>query len=259
MIIKEWIMSKWLLQNNIWQEYDYNRFVDSIRNAGIDFSMVDLIPFTENFVQDVDFIPDMVFGSNRFVEVCRSYGMKTFKSFDPIELFYPEEYWLNGEGSDMKIKDLKNLLTSGDIFIKPYREKLFTGTVISTCLDLDKIQFATSFVDDLEDEKIRVSSAVKLYQEARFYIIGGVPISASVYRDRGQAKQFELPPESGAWTKCKEILKHGSIDDAFVMDLGLTNKVNKPENWKIVELNNINSTGLYKTNTDAIVSALKNL
>lgn len=47
---------------------------------------------------------------------------------------------------------------------------------------------------------------------------------------------------------------NGGIDNAFVMDLGRTG-----DTWKIVELNNINSAGLYETDTNAIVSALNHL
>jgi hypothetical protein len=43
------------------------------------------------------------------------------------------------------------------------------------------------------------------------------------------------------------------------MDLGLVGEMNHSHYWKIVELNNINSAGLYETDTDAIVNAFKYL
>jgi hypothetical protein len=46
----------------------------------------------------------------------------------------------------------------------------------------------------------------------------------------------------------------GSIDDAFVLDLGLVG-----DTWRIVELNNVNSSGIYECDTDAIVRAFKQL
>ena len=42
------------------------------------------------------------------------------------------------------------------------------------------------------------------------------------------------------------------MPDAYVMDLGLTD-----DGWKIVELNNLNSAGLYECDTDAIIRTLE--
>lgn len=251
---------KWLFQSNIWQEYDYTRLLDSVENAGVQFSMVDVIPFTNDFVEPIDFVPDLIFGSNRFVDICRVKKYPTFKSFDPVEEFYPHWMWLNQVGSDMTLGEFASIGYTEPMFIKPYREKFFTGRVIENVEDIDKLQLATSFVDKPEDELIRVSVAKNIFREARFYIIDGVPITASVYKENGIGKQYVLPTESPAWGACKAILAaRGPIDDAFVMDLGLISKKDSVENWKIVELNNINSSGLYKTDTDAIVKAFMNL
>lgn len=250
----------WLLQSNIWQEYAYDRFVSSLIAEGdVDLAMVDVIPFTEDFKTPVDFIPRHVFGSNRFVEICRSKGFPTFKSFAPYEEFYDNKHWLNSSGKDMCWGDLKHITTSGPLFIKPYREKFFTGMVLETLSDLNKVQLATSFVENVDDELVRVSKAQTIYTEVRFYIINGQPITASVYKESGRGKQYELPDCSPAWNACRNILQEGAIDKAFVMDLGLTSKDDSYTNWKIVELNNINSSGLYKANTDALIKAFKNI
>ncbi len=259
MITKVPTKTKWLFQSNIWQEYAYDRLLASAEEAGVDFSMVDVIPFTEDFQQELDFVPSHVFGSNRFVEVCRSHGFPTYKSFAPFEDWYPARFWVNEHGQDITWGKLKECDIGEPMFIKPYREKFFTGLVVDHYSDIDKIQLATSFVDDIDDELIRISPAKNLYKEARFFIIGGVPVSASVYKENGQNVQYPLDESSPAWDACKCILFSGPIDDAFVMDLGLTSKEDMHNNWKIVELNNINSSGLYKTNTDAIVAAFKNL
>jgi hypothetical protein len=255
-------MNKWLFQKNIWNEYGYDRLLNSAQDAGIEYDEVHVIPFTETLEPEINYVPKYVFGSNRFINVCRSKGFPTFKSFKPIEDFYPKSDWINGDGFDIRWGELKK--ADGDFlrpcFIKPYTEKFFTGKVYQSLDDIEKTQLATSFIENEDDELIRVSNAIQIYNEIRFYIIGGQIISGSYYKMGGQNKQTRIDSKlHPAWIACQNILSTGFIDDAFVMDLGQIDKDWSEMNWKIVELNNINSSGLYETDTDAIISAFKHL
>lgn len=244
---------KILLQSNIWKEYAYDRLIDSIHNANVEYQEVGLIPFTEDFQEKVIIEPTVIFGSNRFVNVCRMKGYPTFKSFDPIEEFYPKEFWINGNGEGVKWGDLK---IDTPKFIKPKTEKFFTGILVEKQEDLEKIQLATSFIDNENDELIWVADPVRIIKEIRFFIVGGKVITYSQYKENGLVKHKELPfleVFEAAEMVGLILLNYGSIDDAFVMDLGLTDD-NK---WSIVELNNFNSSGLYECNTDAIIRALQ--
>ena len=252
---------KLLLQKNIWQEHAYDRFIASLDNAGIEFLEVGVIPFTENFPERVDFEPDAIFGSGRFVNICRAKGYPTFPSFDPIEDFYPRYEWVNYCGQQCRYDQLPDVISQalrlqGAQFVKPFTEKFFTGMVIESEEDLEKIQLASSFLEDEGAEMVRVSPAVNLGEEVRFFILNGQIISGSVYKDRGIAKQYRVDENHPSWAAAKEIIrKHGEITFGFVMDLGLVNG----EEWRIVELNNLNSSGLYQIDTDAFVNALKQL
>ena len=245
---------KILLQSNIWNEYGYTRFLNSIIDQHIVFQEVDLIPFTEEFQQEVNIEPTVIFGSNRFVNVCRAKGYPTFKSFEPIEDFYPKRFWINGNGEWVKWGDLK---IETPKFIKPKTEKFFTGLVVEKQEDLEKVQLATSFIENEDDELIWVADPVRIVQEIRFFIIGGKIITASKYKDHGIVKHQEVFKEGipfYAYMIAEMILEEGgNIDNAFVMDLGLT----LHDDWRIVELNNLNSAGLYECNTDAIIRALQ--
>jgi hypothetical protein len=246
---------KWLLQKNIWNEYGYFRFMNSIRDAGIDFEEVNLIPFTENFEKEINFTPTQIFGSGRFVNVCRKLGFNTYRSFDPIEDHYPHQYWVNGIGKDIKWGNLFNYDFTFPKFIKPYTEKFFTGKLIECVGDLNKVQLASSFITNDDDELVRISDAVNIKQEARFYIIGGEVITGSYYRKNGQVYHYRVEPHEDVFKECRLMINiFGSIDDAFVLDLGLVG-----DTWKIVELNNVNSSGIYECDTDAMVRAFKHL
>lgn len=240
-----------LLQKNIWNEYGYTRLINSFIDIGANIQEVNVIPFTETFSEEIHIIPDYIFGSNRFTNICRNLGYPVFKTFDPIERFYPSELWLNSNGYDCKWKDIK---IDEPKFIKPYTEKFFTGRIVESQEDLSKVQLATSFISDENEEIVRVSDIVKIEKEIRWFIINGAPITSSFYKINGNVKHTNNDLFEESLSFVKNVLSYGCIDDAFVLDCGLAN-----DEWKIVELNNINSSGIYECNTDAIVTALKYL
>ncbi len=246
-----------LLQKNIWREYAYDRFLASLINYHINYKEVHVIPFTDTFDEEIDFVPDYCFGSGRFVNICRARGFPTFPSYSPIEThYYPNQFWVNGDGYDCYWKDLPDTIDH-PVFIKPYTEKFFTGTIIDNKDDLDKIQLATSFLKrDEGDELIRVSEIVDIKDEIRFFVINNNIISASYYKMNGRAKQQRIDAAHDGWLWLEKFLDYYDyIDEAFVIDLGL---VKEGWKWKIVELNNLNSAGFYECDTDAIVRSLVN-
>lgn len=244
---------KLLLQKNIWNEYGYERFIQSIRDADVDYEIVNMIPFTEDFEEEINFVPSHVFGSTRFTNVARKKGLNVFPTFKPnaFEMF-PKELWIN---SNCEIKKFGELDIKSPVFIKPFTDKFFTGVVVENNGDLEKIQLSTSFVEDEREELVTVSEVYNIEQEVRFFIVGGTVVTGSGYKDKGVGYHFAIDTSHPAHIECKRILETGKdLCSGFVMDLGLVG-----DEWKIVELNNLNSSGFYKCNTDAIVNALKYL
>jgi hypothetical protein len=256
-------MNKWLIQKNIWNEYGYDRFIQSMHDNDVDFEEVHVIPFTDTFDKEIDFKPTQIFGSGRFVNICRDRGFNTYKSFKPFEEFYVSINWVNGQGRDItweRLLKLKGTRFIRPIFVKPYTEKFFTGMVLNDESDLDKIQIATSFIADENKELVRISPAITIYNEVRLFIVGGEIITGSLYKTNGQNKQSRIDNNHPAWQQCKMILHlEGFIDAAFVIDMGQVELRGGRDSWRIVELNNINSSGLYECDTDAIVRAFKYL
>jgi hypothetical protein len=242
---------KFLLQKNIWQEYAYDEFLASIENAGNELQEVNIIPFTETLDPEVDYIPDYVFGSGRLVTLARKRKYPTFPSFLPGPYYFAPEDMVNGEGYDTTWGELK---IDEPVFVKPYTEKFFTGLVIETQEDKGKVQLSTSFIQDENTELVRVSKPVKILAENRFFVIGGKIITGSNYREMGHVKHWRRDPGDYPWVACEEILKRGlALPSGFVIDVALLDD----GAIKIVELNNLNSAGLYKCDTDAIVRALQ--
>ena len=238
---------RFLLQRNIWNEPAYDRLLESIRQRS-QYQEVELIPFTRDFVQPVEKVADVVFGSNRFVEVCRAKGYPVFRTFDPDYTSYPAHYWMNSRGAYHRLGSLQ---ITAPVFIKPRTEKFFTGTVVERQADLERIQYASC--DNPAEEEVWVAPPVAIGEEVRIFVVGGRAVTASRYRLRGEVRpQHIADPAHPALGFAREVLTHGAADDAFVMDVGETG-----EGWRIVELNNINSSGLYQCDTGALVEALE--
>ena len=250
-------MKKFLLQQNIWNEYSYIKFVQAFDNQAIPYEMVNVIPFTDKFDIQIDFIPVGCFGSNRFINLCREKGYPVFKSFDPIETFYGVDNWVNGEGYDTTWSEFsKTIDFSVPKFIKPYTEKFFTGKVIESAKDIERTQLTTSFIGDPSNEKIRVSNAVNIRSEIRFFIIQKKIISASYYKIGGQVKYKRVDPSDEVFRYLQMYLDlAGYIDDAFVLDLADISSADERPCWHFVELNNINSAGFYDCDAEALVRA----
>jgi len=243
---------KFLFQKNIWQEYAYDRLLNSVQENDIDLEEVMVIPFTDVLNPEIDYIPDYIFGSGRFVNICRDRDFPTFNSFKPFETFYPARYWINSFGYDVTWGKVQ---LDRPQFIKPYREKFFTARVFENNEDLGKVQLSTSFIEDENQELVRVSDPIFIRDEIRFFVIGGEVITGSYYRINRINKQKQIDQSHDAWQFLKNLIKkEGAIDSGFVIDFGLVEG-----EWKIVELNNLNSAGIYECDTNAIIRALKYL
>lgn len=242
-----------LLQHNIWQEAGYDRFVESLREY-FHITEVHVIPFTSDFGIPLpeDYKPDLVFGSNRFVDICREKGYSVYRSFTPETSYSAPKINLNDDGKIYNFKKLRTVPSDGwPLFLKPLREKFFTGLVVNNVEDLDKIQLTTSLVKDPDEEFIFAFPPKKIGLEIRFFVICNIVITASVYKENGIPKQYQIDPSHEACLTLKKfMLMSDPIDFAYVADMGYTDK-----GWKVIEFNNINSAGIYKCDTDALAKA----
>ena len=186
-----------LLQKNIWKEHGYERLIQSIIDIGserkppylVTYQEVHVSPFTTEFDEPVTKVPDLVFGSGRFINICRDLGYPTLQSFKPIELnLFQRRFWINGEGDAHTWGELK---ITEPTFIKPFTEKFFTGCVVEDQSDLDKVQLATSFIGDEKDELVWACPIVNIAKEVRFFIAKGCVITASVYREKRTSQALQ--------------------------------------------------------------------
>lgn len=252
---------KILCQKQIWDECGYSDFIKALGEY-FEIREVSVIPFTDVLDPEPDFEPCLVFGAGRFIDIARSRGWHTFDSFEPVEeQYYPRELWLNGDHRRVTLEEFdkmgSSIVSTIGVFVKPVREKLFTGCVVQTGTPIqDQVQMSTTNVDDLAKEMIIYSPVRPICNEYRMIIIGGKLITGSLYKVRVTAMYREYI----------ECVHHGDITDFFdkhgipegfsgTIDLAVV----EDGSILIIEMNNLNSAGIYDSDVRAITTALLNL
>ena len=245
----------WLFQKQIWTENRYSDFYEECVSLGIEIEQTNIIPFTNHLSPEPSREPTLFFGSVRFYNIAKNRNWKTLPN-PGVEIFkQAPELFFNGDGWESTFGNV-DFRGESEVFVKPYRDKFFTGTVIpNQQFLLEKVQTGSS--SDPEKELVWVSPAVNILKEVRCYVIGGEVIAGSFYKCRGNVQQSEAPDYilSEAKTILKELVSKINFDEiSFSLDIG----IDSSGKWKIVELNNLNSAGIYHCNFGALARAYYN-
>jgi hypothetical protein len=242
-----------VVQNQIWQEYGYQEYINSYRGK-CKVIEVKVIPFTTELQPEIDFIPDLVLGSGKLVNIARDRGWPTYPSFDPIELeLFDSSLWLNGGGEAITIGQLSNLSTE-EIFVKPFSEKLFTAGVINPSIPIIEQVQTTKCYNELIDERVWVSPVQTLPFEIRHFVVGGVVVSSSYYKIYGESIYRLADKRNVSVEYLQYLLTHLKYNNLVaVIDTTIIG-----DEFKIIEMNNLNSSGIYEADCDAVSTALIN-
>lgn len=220
--------------------------IQALKDKGFAITMGTPVPFTMDFKDPLPKWPhqiDVVFGSTGFVERCRHHDLPVFKSFPPNPWFvHLEPHYLNADGEEMTVEAAKGL--EFPLFVKPYREKLFSGFVAQSWDELASVQ--TSCSCDILTERVQVSSPKRFGPECRLFYVDGEFVTGSWYKGRS-GEVVDGPVVEFA----NKLVKAECPDEAFAIDL-----VQTAVGIKIVELNNFNCAGLYESDPKKIVDAL---
>lgn len=251
---------QWVIQKNLIYEGDLNTLKESIRNIGVDFVEVEVMPFTP----DIPFFPtekrSIFYGSvtlnNLIFNKLNEKGLFFNNNFSMENYFnHWKEHMLNYGALITTFKDLMKMNYDPDklLFIRPDDDtKSFAGELksflqIETWYEKLKIIENTNL--DLES-KIIVSEPYNIKTEWRLWIVNGKVVASSKYRQYFKLKKEEGCPEEVkkfAEERCTEYTPH----NCFVMDIALCG-----DSYYIVECGGMNSAGFYKANISDIVSSV---
>ncbi|HEY9651003.1 MAG TPA: ATP-grasp domain-containing protein [Coleofasciculaceae cyanobacterium] len=247
----------WIIQENLFQEREYENFLAACDRQGINYRTVKIIPFSHELVPEIiEPNPILVFGSTTLVRIAQERGWKPGAFYNKNFNFKVwSEAWganiLNYRAKTCTISQMKTELNK--FFVRPCEDlKYFNGTVIiKDSLNEWKAEIFSQSNYLTEDTEVVISEVKTIYKEFRFFVIDSKLVTGSLYK-LGNRRCLDKNIEPDAHRFASKMIKLWQPDRAFVIDIALTE-----EGYKIVEVNCINSAGFYAAEVSKIVNAMQ--
>lgn len=269
----------WVVQGNLKTDEGLNALMAVLRNEGYDHSLVKTIPFS-NIIVDIDVdinqyheddVPRLHIDNNKQMVTMGSYSLAlTAKENGWVPgAFINENFefskwmsgWgkhnlLNGDAIEASVKDIIPQIAAGrhKVFARPSEDtKSFSGQLFEAdnlIHWLGKVAVSEDRFGLNGDTNVIVSPAKQILAEYRLFVVDGHIASGSLYKVRDLVTTSAVLDDE-AIDYAYAMLDIWQPDRAFVLDIALT--VDGP---KIIEVNNINSSGFYQSNISNIVSAI---
>lgn len=250
----------WVLQENLFQEREWNTLIGSLSRFGIPYSIHKVIPFIGELVP-----PLSVEGK---VICMGSYSMRhTAKALGWV----PGVYDLFEQDFRQQLKHWGDLMLNADSKVTPFHAADITEATFMRPIDDSKYFAGKVFeVDEFYDWKQKVcvlehdygNSMTKdtliqlcqpkvIYSEYRYWVVDGRIVTKSLYK-RGSKVIYsdEVPDELDEFVE--DAIDLWKPHRAFVIDICDT-----PNGLKIVEINTLNSAGFYAGNIQTLIVALE--
>jgi len=257
----------WVLQKNMFAEEGYDRLLRAMARCDVKYSEHKVVPF----VGDISPEPVITPGDN--VVVVGSYSMAdhatkmgwvpgSFKN-DNLDFEVQIQYW----GNQMLNHDAV-VTTLGEVefqekpfFIRPTLDtKSFSGMVMDWGEFTEWQESIRTMTEDEQtyatvdlNTKVMVCKKRKIHREFRLWVVDGIVVTASMYRDGAMVRYDDRVDEA--------ITNHGtavaavwSPARAYVLDLCDT-----PDGIKIVEAGCINAAGFYAADMQLLLMAIENM
>ncbi|GAB4176577.1 MAG: hypothetical protein Fur006_07610 [Coleofasciculaceae cyanobacterium] len=249
----------WVIQENLFQEREYENFLDACDRQGINYRQVKIIPFSHELVPEInESNPILAFGATALVRIARERGWKP-------GVFYNENFnfkvWSEAWGKNILnyganiciLSQIETQLTK--FFIRPCEDlKYFSGTIIlKDSLKEWKAEIFNQSNYLTEDTEVVISDVKTIYKEFRFFVIDNKLVTGSLYK-LGNRRCLDENIEPDAHKFSSKMIELWQPARAFVIDIALTE-----EGYKIVEVNCINSAGFYAADVSKIVNAMQEM
>lgn len=248
---------RWIIQDNLYNEDGYVNLISALDRMEQQYDIVKVIPFAHELVPDVDYDePVVVMGSNTLVKIAKAKkwtpGAWTAKGFD-----YRKwkknlgKHLLNYESEVVRFGDVVPPLFE-EFFIRPIHDfKEFAGIVITPENFVAWQEKAVSYGDTLnEDTLVAMSPVQSIQREYRFFVVNGEVVTGSLYKIGGTVRSDPLV-EKEVTDFVYQIMKIWEPDICYVIDIAQTEN-----GMRVIEYNNINSSGFYACDTQKIVRAI---
>jgi hypothetical protein len=259
----------WLIQDGFDNDPAYNDLLDNLNRMDINYTLVKVIPFSDDgIISEIDL--------NSITENIFTYGSYTLSKIAKKRGYTPGAFL--SENSNMKNLLLhfgEEMLNCDMVFgtigtLKPIAEKFFcrpledTKSFTAKIMDSDDylgfqhriVNFSgeDAYSTITKDTEIIMSSCKNIISETRFFIVDAVIVTYSQYMV-GNRVLYKADVDQYIIDYAQKMVDHYQPDIAYVLDIA----VNSDGIPKVLEVNNINSSGLYAINNQKFINAIEML
>lgn len=248
----------WVIQK-FSTESGYDELFQVLKTLELPMTEVKVIPFSHELEPKPEIEnPIVVLGSTTLVKIAKSYGWGPGVWFN--ENFTYEKWFENwGEhllNADSYVSRMGDLALTEPMFVRPVDDlKVFCGGLVNPA-EFNEWQEKICRYDDgtiTKDTLVAVARPKKIYSEYRFFVIDGKVVTGSQYK-MGNRVIADGRVDEGITYWAQQRVDEWQPDVGFVIDVA-----NAEEGLKVVEVNNLNSSGFYKINLGKLVDAIEKL
>ena len=268
----------WVIQHNIFKEQKNSILIQTLQNRKIPYVEVKVVPFYDKllphdfdsnaYFQSIADAPEldipheesiMVLGSDSLMRIANE---KNWKPGSFLNENFHYEKWKEAYGTELlNAESVTNSFRNIDVpwehfFIRPCEDtKAFSGSIF-TKEEFNQWRETLLQEDDMctfSDMDVVASPLQTIFAEYRFFIVNGNIATYSQYK-KGDTVLTSSFVEEDVIRYVKQMVDVWQPADAFVMDIA------KTENgYKVIEINNINSSGFYAADLEKFIEAIENM
>lgn len=247
----------------MFSEEGFNRLINVLTRLDIPHSVHKVIPFTHHLEPEINPKgPVIVMGTYTLAEIAKNRGWEPGSFLnDNFNFIRQRYYWKDAMLNHMAAICHFDCVPIEYVpfFIRPVTDsKAFTGQVIdwkeyeewrNRILSLSPEDYCTL----KPDTEVMICSPKTIYSEYRTWIIDEKVVTASQYK-MGSTKYYSSLVDQPILDFAEYNAQIWSPARAYCMDVAWT-----PGGLKIVEVNNINSSGFYEANMQKLVEGLEGM
>lgn len=245
----------WVIQKSIFKLDNYRLLIEALERLGIEYTPV--------FIPNGEFKLEHDINPAGNVYVC---GAIKLKRIAVAKNWFPGSFLNNNFSFDKWVSELGHELLNSDVsygkfneikindlerfFIRPLEDnKAFDGVVIDSAImnywrnDPNK--------KSLLNLDVIVSQVKEIYREYRVFVVKNKIVTGSIYKIAGKP-EISSNVEQDVFDYVNKIIKQWVPVESFVIDVCLTDS-----GYKIIEFNNINSSGFYACDVQKYVGAIQ--
>jgi hypothetical protein len=269
----------WILEDNI-TDFGYQWLIKVLERYGIKYTLVKVVPYEniliapsfDTFERQPNQNDNIDIENNTPIFPFGTMGLSRvagIRNWNPGALTNDEftfEKWSAGFGLDNLLNSESIIMAFCDelelpdsmFFARPCMDnKSFSGQVISRTQFLEWQKTILDINDPLsklnKDTMITIAPFKNIMTEARMFIFDGKVVTGSYYKFGCEVRYEEVKNGDPVIDYTNDIVKDYQPAKAFVIDIALTD-----DGYKIIEINGINSVGLYNADVDKFVQAVMN-